>query len=361
MLVTDLTAAQVLEHYRGKKVFITGHTGFKGSWLSLLLSRAGAILKGYALAPETNSLYGKVEPHLTIDSVLADLREPHRLNEAIHTFRPDYLFHLAAQPLVRYSYLHPVETFDVNVMGTVHVLEALRTLPGSCAAVLVTTDKVYENNETGIPFGEGDPLGGHDPYSSSKAAAEIVVQSYAKSFFPLHEFTAHQKSVATARAGNVIGGGDYAPDRIIPDLVRAVNAGKPLQLRNPQAVRPWQHVLDPLSGYLRLALMMHFDPHKYAGSYNFGPQPEDQLMVKEIVELALAVAGKGSYVTPALTRQPHEAGNLVLDITKATRHLHWQPRWNARKVVEHTMNWYNEAQNGNEFELCVRDVNEFMK
>lgn len=223
--------------------------------------RAGAILKGYSLAPNyENSLFELAGNKIEIESQLSDIRNAEVLSKSIIEFQPDYIFHLAAQPLVRYSYTYPIETFEVNVMGTANVLEAIRLLHHRCTAIIITTDKVYENNESGIPFKETDPLGGHDPYSSSKAAAEIVVQSYQRSFFPLQIHNAHQKSVATARAGNVIGGGDRAADRIIPDLVKALEAGKVLHVRNPSAIRPWQHVLDPLSGYLRLGMLLNTDP-----------------------------------------------------------------------------------------------------
>jgi len=376
----------VIESFRGKKVFITGHTGFKGSWLTLLLSNAGAILKGYALAPDgENALYSYLEPDLKIDSVIADIRDAANLRDAITTFEPDFVFHLAAQPLVRYSYTAPVETFEVNVMGTVHLLEALRHLPNKCTAVIVTTDKVYENNESGVPFKETDPLGGHDPYSSSKAACEIVVASYLKSYFSVgvdvselavasrQSAVASQQSavgsrqlpvigIATARAGNVIGGGDWAKDRIIPDLVAALESGNTLQVRNPGAVRPWQHVLDPLFGYLQLAMLLHNDPEKYSGSYNFGPNPEDQLTVNEIVELALKSWGSGTYIASPPSDAPHEAAHLRLDISKAKTELGWEPKWNATTAVERTVEWYKNilGKSSNKFESCMKDINAFM-
>lgn len=361
MLVNN---SQVLDFFRGKKVFITGHTGFKGSWLSLLLSNAGATVKGYALAPDhADSLFENLAKKLDMESVIADIRDENKLQAEIESFRPEFLFHLAAQPLVRYSYVLPLMTFEVNVMGTVHVLEAMRKAKHACTAVIITTDKVYENNESGKPFTESDPLGGHDPYSSSKAAAEIVCQSYSKSFFPPANYSEHQKAIATARAGNVIGGGDRSSDRIIPDLVNSLEKGLELNLRNPEAVRPWQHVLDPLAGYLKLAFMLHSDPNKYAGGYNFGPYPEDQLSVKELVELAIKTHGTGTYKVTPPAHQPHEASHLRLDITKALTHLDWKPKWNAKEAVERTMRWYGGKfkNNFSDYSLCIQDIADFNK
>jgi CDP-glucose 4,6-dehydratase len=357
-----VTPKAVLEHYRGKRVFVTGHTGFKGSWLSLLLAKSGAMLKGYALTPdETQRLFTDLEPSLGMVSVLADIRDTGRLQRELLEFAPDFVFHLAAQPLVRYSYLHPAETFDVNVMGTVNLLEAVRKLNRKCTVVVITTDKVYENNEAGLPFGEADPLGGHDPYSSSKACAEIVVQSYRKSFFPSSAYLAHGKGIATARAGNVIGGGDWSTDRIFPDLVRSMEAGKELVVRNPDAIRPWQHVLDPLTGYLRLAMLLEQDPARYEGCYNFGPQPDDTLTVEELVQAALKHWGSGSYQKPNASDAFHEANSLRLDISHALNHLHWNPKWDARTAVERTVRWYKSAHESNKSAemCCMDDISEY--
>lgn len=364
MLVENFTNEEVLNSYSGKRVFITGHTGFKGSWLCVLMNYAGAVTKGYSLAPVyENSLFENLEKSLDIDSQIADIRDFGKLKKAILDFKPDFIFHLAAQPLVRYSYQHPLETFEVNITGTAHVLEAIRSLSHKCTAVIVTTDKVYENNEDGTAFKESDPLGGHDPYSSSKAGAEIVTQSYQRSFFQIQQFNSHQKAVATARAGNVIGGGDRATDRIIPDLVKALENNKTLDVRNPVAIRPWQHVLDPLSGYLKLGMLLNIDPHKYSGSYNFGPLEKDQCTVKEIVEMAIHQWGSGSYQTPEQFNQPHEATNLKLDITKSLTQLHWKPVWDARTAVEKTIQWYKNEKltPGKVMKWCVGDVMEFYK
>ena len=364
MLVENFSNAEVLDSYSGKRVFITGHTGFKGSWLSLLLNYAGAVTKGYALAPlYDNSLYKYLESNLDIESQIDDIRNIEKLKKSISDFKPDFVFHLAAQPLVRYSYQYPLETFEVNVIGTAHVLEAIRSLQNKCTAVIITTDKVYENNESGNAFKESDPLGGHDPYSSSKAGAEIITQSYQRSFFPVQMLHNHHKAVATARAGNVIGGGDRATDRIIPDLVRALENNLTLEVRNPSSIRPWQHVLDPLAGYLKLGLLLNFDPLKYTGSYNFGPLESDQCTVKEIVEIAIKQWGSGNYETPEQFDQPHEATNLKLDITKSLTQLQWKPIWDAKTAVEKSIQWYKKINetSDNAMKCCMVNVEEFYK
>ena len=333
-----------------KKVFLTGHTGFKGSWLLQILSLADADLKGYALPPGGPGDLDGGDWHYDViggdtlcQSVIADIRDVDRLTDEIVQFQPDYLFHLAAQSLVRPSYREPLETFAVNAMGTVHVLEALRALDQPCAAVIVTTDKVYENRELQHPFRECDPLGGHDPYSASKAMAEIVAQSYRSSFFCRDDDSReHGKAIATARAGNVIGGGDYAADRIIPDIVRAMRAGEPVAVRNPTAIRPWQHVLEPLAGYLELAARLAEDGDKLSGAWNFGPRLEDTLSVEQIVQIALECWGSGEYETPELKNQPHEAGTLKLDISKATDALNWAPKLSAAEAIDWTIRWYRE-------------------
>lgn len=356
MLVKNGSLAHSLKFYSGKKVFITGHTGFKGAWLTLLMQQAGAEIMGYSLEPENPSLYKAISDQLQLNSVIADIRDFKKLDKEVQQFEPDFIFHLAAQPLVRYSYQQPLETFEVNVMGTANLLETARKLTKPCSAVIVTTDKVYENNETGLPFKETDPLGGHDPYSSSKACAELVCQSYMRSFSDNNYL-----GIATARAGNVIGGGDYATDRIIPDLVKAFINNQTLQIRNPQSVRPWQHVLDPLAGYIKLGLLLNTDPHKYTGSYNFGPMEKDHCTVKEIVEMAIKQWGSGYYEIPEQINQPHEAVNLKLDITKSINKLDWKPVWNSKVAVEKTINWYKDlhSEQDKSIEFCLRDLGEF--
>ena len=248
------------EVFRNKRVFLTGHTGFKGTWLTMLLNKMGAEVMGYALEPNTSpSMYNVVNATGYCQSVIGELRNRELLEKTMAEFGPDFIFHLAAQPIVRTSYNIPVETFEVNTLGTVNVLEAMRKMEKQCVAVMITTDKVYRNNESGQAYTEEDPLGGYDPYSASKAAAEIVIDSYRNSFFNPNDYERHGKSVASVRAGNVIGGGDWAADRLVPDIARALSVGKPIEIRNPKAVRPWQHVLEPLMGYITLAAMMYQD------------------------------------------------------------------------------------------------------
>ena len=327
--------------FRNKKVFLTGHTGFKGSWLTAWLNVMGAEIKGYALAPENEfDLYNAINGDQLCSSLIADIRDLERVKQEILEFEPDFVFHLAAQPLVLESYNNPVYTYEVNVTGTANVLDALRFLKKPCVAVMITTDKVYHNEETGRPYKEDDRLGGYDPYSASKAAAEIVIDSYRKSFFNPAKYNEHQKSISVARAGNVIGGGDWAKDRIIPDIVKALSAQQTIQVRNQKAVRPWQHVLEPLSGYLTLAAKQTENPVAFADAYNFGPYLADNLTVKEIVEEAINVWGSGNYEIPDLKNTAHEAGLLQLDITKAKEQLNWHPKYTATLAIDKTLSWY---------------------
>jgi CDP-glucose 4,6-dehydratase len=327
--------------YQGKKVFLTGHTGFKGAWLLQWLQLMGAEVKGYSLAPEqTECLYNLLAGNTLCESVIADLRDVSRLEQEILVFQPDFIFHLAAQPLVRLSYKIPAETFAVNAIGTAYVLDAVRKLVKPCSVVLITTDKVYENKEWVYPYRETDRLGGYDPYSASKACAELVINSYIQSFFNPAIFAQHQKGIASARAGNVIGGGDWAKDRIIPDIVRALRNEQPVTVRNPQAVRPWQHVLEPLGGYLLLGALLAEQPLRYGGSWNFGPHAEDNKVVEELVQAALQIWGNGTYEKPMLIGQPHEAGLLKLDISKAIDQLGWKPQYTADVAITKTLEWY---------------------
>lgn len=331
-----------LSHYKGKKVFITGHTGFKGSWLACILNMAGASVKGYALAPEYEGLYTLIKDKGVIESVIADIRDKETLRKEIAVFRPDYIFHLAAQPLVRRSYQVPAETFEINVTGTANLLEIVRDLSFQCNVIVVTTDKVYENKETGQLYKEDDPLGGYDPYSTSKACTELVVSSFRKSFFNTAEYKKHGKAVVSARAGNVIGGGDWSTDRLVPDIVRSLQRGEEIGVRNPRAVRPWQHVLEPLSGYLLLGKMLDIDPAAYSTPFNFGPLPDDHLTVKELVETAISCWGSGKWTDQSGPEEVHEAGLLKLDITKARQQLNWQPVMNAKQAVSKTIGWYKK-------------------
>ncbi len=348
----DLTAS-LSAAFGGKRVFITGHTGFKGSWLALWLKALGAEVHGLALEPETNpSLFDKLGLEKEIDSHnIADIRNAELVRNCILSAAPDYLFHLAAQPLVRRSYTEPVETYATNVMGTLHVMEAMRLLEKPSVGVMVTTDKCYENQENARRYREDDPLGGYDPYSSSKACAEIAIASWRRSFWA----EGVKKALASGRAGNVIGGGDWSEDRIIPDVVKHLAAGEAIPVRSPWAVRPWQHVLDPLLGYLMLAQRLGEttfgpegglpdQPENLQGAYNFGPHEADNRTVQELVEYALK-HWPGKWEDCSDPNAPHEAKLLHLDATKAQQTLGWRPTWDFAQAVEETILWYREAEN----------------
>lgn len=348
--------------YKGKKVLLTGHTGFKGSWMLAWLHRLGAVIKGYSLAPEhDNDLYHLLDGDSLCDSVIADIRDQAKLASVISDFQPDFIFHLAAQPLVRRSYAMPLYTFEVNVNGTANVLEAVRKLDKKCSVVIITTDKVYENKETGQAYHEEDKLGGYDPYSASKAAAEIVVSSYRNSFFNPAHYADHQKAIASARAGNVIGGGDRSEDRIIPDIIRGIEKNETIVVRNPASVRPWQFVLEPLAGYLLLGAKLDAAPTQYADAWNFGPDTEDVLTVKEVVEKALEVFGKGEYTTPPQQTKLHEAGLLKLDIAKAIEQLDWRPRLNSSEAIHNTMVWYKQVTAANAQSYTHEQISRYEK
>lgn len=352
-------------YYKGRKVFVTGHTGFKGAWFITSLIQAGAEVMGYALAPEDHdNLFDTVSPHLQMKSVIADIRDARRLRETILDFQPDFIFHLAAQALVRRSYEIPAETFDVNAVGTANLLESLTKLQKKCTVVIITTDKVYENRETDYHYTETDVLGGYDPYSASKAATEIVVSSFRNSFFHPDKYHVHQKAIASARAGNVIGGGDWSRDRIIPDIVHSLANNKAVEVRNPNAVRPWQHVLEPLSGYMMLGMLLDQDI-KYSGAYNFGPLPSDHLPVKELVETAIrcwgtAKEGEKGWIDRSDPDQPHEAGLLKLSIEKARALLNWQPKLDSTSAIEWTINWYKQPK-ANRFVYTVEQFNNYLQ
>ena len=355
---------QKLENtYKGKKVFLTGHTGFKGSWLLKTLSLLGAEIKGYALEPQTpNDLFCLIEGEKLCQSVIADLRNKKRLESEIVAFQPDFVFHLAAQPLVRLSYEIPAETFEVNVIGTANVLDGVKLLQKKCSVVLITTDKVYHNNEWEYPYRENDRLGGYDPYSASKACAELLIDSYRNSFFNTKDYDRHLKGIAVARAGNVIGGGDWSKDRLIPDIVRSLMENKPIVIRNPHAVRPWQHVLEPVVGYLSLGVHLENQPVDFSQAYNFGPHAEDTLPVEEMVKAAIESWGFGEYQIEKEANQPHEAGLLKLDISKVKSELNWIPKENAIKTVKMTIEWYlNFLKNQNQNILFTTEqINEFI-
>jgi len=328
--------------WRGRSVFLTGHTGFKGSWLSLWLERSGAAVHGYALDPPTApSLFEEagVADGLASD-VRADVRDFERLNAAVQAARPEVVFHLAAQPLVLEGYRDPLGTLAVNVMGTAHLLEALRAVDSVRAVVVVTTDKVYEEQADARPFREGDRLGGPDPYSASKAAAELVTGAYRQGFFSGE--TGHPAHVATARAGNVIGGGDWAADRLVPDCLRAFAAGEPVRLRFPGAVRPWQHALEPIAGYLALAQVLLGDSgDRFEGPWNFGPAPAGEATVGDVAAQTAGLWGDGALVEhESSAARPPEAGLLQLDSSRAQTELGWRPRWTLGQALERTVAWH---------------------
>lgn len=326
----------------GKRVFLTGHTGFKGSWLLLLLRHLGAEIKGYALKPEPKSLYRDIGGDSLSDSIISDIRNLDRLKLEITTFAPDFVFHLAAQPLVLTSYRNPIETYETNVIGTANVLECLRQLDRPCQTIVITTDKVYENQEWPYPYREIDPLGGFDPYSSSKACAELVTASMRGSFFPPKDFGTHGKGIAVARAGNVIGGGDWAENRILPDVVRALSSGSTIPIRNPTSVRPWQHVLEALVGYLKLAerLAEGKEPEKWGDAWNFGPTDNELVTVENLVAKCISIWGSGVSKCENGKPQPHEAGQLRLDCSKAVNVLGWRPKLDTHSSIAATMEWY---------------------
>jgi CDP-glucose 4,6-dehydratase len=343
--------------YNGKKVLLTGHTGFKGSWMLAWLHHLGAVVKGYALAPENkNDLYNLLGGDAWCESVIADIRDAERVKKIMDEFQPDFIFHLAAQSLVRVSYDNPLYTFDTNLLGTANILDAVRFLNKPCIVVVVTTDKVYENREIDYPYKEEDKLGGYDPYSASKAAAEIITASYRNSYFHPDKYAAHKKSVASARAGNVIGGGDRAKDRIIPDIIRAFENREPVILRNPGSIRPWQHVLEPVSGYFLLGAKMSEQPEHFSTSWNFGPLTEDVLTVKQVAEEALKVWGNGEYRLAEETDQPHEATMLKLDIHKSLNELNWKPKMNSLEAIGQTINWYKQATGANVVDLTIKQI-----
>jgi CDP-glucose 4,6-dehydratase len=336
---------QFLSYYKDKKIFVTGHTGFKGAWLLACLHLAGAKIKGYALAPEyENGLYSLLAPLQIGESVIADIRDKERLQKEIVSFQPDFIFHLAAQPLVRRSYEIPAETFEVNAIGTANLFEAVNTLTAKCTAVIITTDKVYENKEQDILYNENDALGGYDPYSASKACTELVVSSFRNSFFNTKKYDQHRKAITSARAGNVIGGGDWSSDRIIPDIIRSLQKQESIDVRNPDAVRPWQHVLEPLSGYLQLAMLLDQEHLNFSKPYNFGPLPTDHLTVKQLVEMAIESWGNGNWTDLSDTNQPHEAGLLKLDINRAMNELKWVPKLSAKQAISWTIDWYKQSK-----------------
>ena len=348
--------------WAGRRVLLTGHTGFKGSWLTLWLKKLGAEVWGYALTPELpNSLYDNLAlapGHL--NHRLGDLSDLKALQEIVQKAQPEVVFHLAAQSLVRRSYFDPLSTWSTNVQGSLHLLEALKPLQHPCAVVMVTTDKVYANQEWDFGYREEDRLGGHDPYSASKAAAELAISSWRASFCGSGPNQTPYLNIATARAGNVIGGGDWARDRIVPDAMRALASGKPISVRNPLSTRPWQHVLEPLGGYLllaeKLAEVVSVDEHSYATAFNFGPSLESNRPVRDLVEEVL-LHWPGDWQDLSESQAPHEAGRLHLQIDKAHHQLRWRPLWDFTTTVARTVAWYRAIHHGaSALKCCLADI-----
>ena len=346
--------------YRNKRVFVTGHTGFKGSWLIQILNNFGAIIKGYALAPETKiNLYNEIKGDSISESVINDLRNREALTKAVLDFQPDFIFHLAAQPLVRLSYEIPSETFEVNVIGTANLLDAVRKLEKKCSILLITTDKVYHNNEWEYPYRENDRLGGYDPYSASKACCELVIDSYRNSFFNPSKYNQHKKAIAVARAGNVIGGGDWSKDRLIPDIAKSLSKDEEIIIRNPNSIRPWQHVIEPLFGYLELGRQLNDYPLKYSQAYNFGPNIYDAISVEDVVKKSIQCWGRGAYKIQTNNDNQHEAGLLKLDISNTLANLTWRPIFNSQIAIERTINWYKNYYTGNNAAVLIQSDIEY--
>ena len=338
--------------WAGRRVFLTGHTGFKGGWLALWLADLGAKVRGYSLDPGTSpNLFHEARIGELVEDVRGDIRDAARLDSAIRDFAPEVIFHLAAQPLVRLSYVDPITTYETNVIGTARVLDAVRRTPSVRAVVSVTTDKCYENKEWLWGYRETDPLGGYDPYSSSKACAEIVSAAFRQSYFPVEKLAEHRVAVATARAGNVIGGGDWSVDRLLPDLVRGFETGSPVAIRRPAAIRPWQHVLEPLHGYLTLAeKLLSGDPARYATAFNFGPADEDARSVGWIADRMVQTWGAGASWFQDGDPGAHEAGFLKLDASRAKAELDWKPRLHLGEALDWLVRWYRAQGAGEDMQ-----------
>ncbi len=349
--------------WQGKRVFLTGHTGFKGGWLSLWLQQLGAAVTGYALQPPTNpSLFEVANVARGMRSIIGDIRDAEKLKQAISEAQPEIVIHMAAQALVRYSYAYPVDTYATNVMGTVHMLEAVRATPGVRAVVNITSDKCYDNKEWVWGYRENDPMGGYDPYSNSKGCAELVTAAYRNSYFNPEKYAEHGVAVASARAGNVIGGGDWALDRLIPDMLRAIGRGEAVPIRSPDAIRPWQHVLEPLSGYLILAEKLYSQGTTYAEGWNFGPHDADAQTVGWIIERLTQAWGQGAAWKINGEPQSHEATYLKLDCSKARAHLDWRPRWNIGKTIEKIVEWHKACDRGADMrQVSLEQIDAYQK
>jgi CDP-glucose 4,6-dehydratase len=348
--------------YRNRKVFVTGHTGFKGSWLCLLLHQLGADIYGYALDPPTNpSLYKEAGIDSLVTSFIGDIRDYPALLKVVQDVQPEIVIHMAAQALVLESYKNPVDTYSVNVMGTIHLLDAVRHTPGIRAVVNVTTDKCYENHEWHWGYRENEPMGGYDPYSNSKGCSELVTSAYRNSFFNLKEYEKHRVAVASARSGNVIGGGDWAADRLVPDIIRAISGNEKAVIRSPWAIRPWQHVLEPLTGYLTLAERLFSAGPGFAEAWNFGPGDDDVRNVEWITRTLCELWGNGASYEIDTHPQPHEATYLKLDCSKAKALLGWHPRWNLEKALGKVID-FNKARlvNKDLRAVCKEQILEYL-
>lgn len=346
--------------YKDKVVLVTGHTGFKGSWLCIWLLELGAKVIGYALEPKSqNDIFVLTQLQNKMIDITGDIRDRDKLKSVFEKYKPEYVFHLAAQPLVHESYRTPVDTYMINVMGTVNVLECIREVPSVKVCIFITTDKCYSNKEQIWGYKEDDALGGYDPYSSSKAAAEIAIHSWRHSFMNVKDDSTHNIAIATARAGNVIGGGDWSENRIIPDCIKALENNQKIKIRNPQSVRPWQHVLEPLSGYLLLGEKMTYDPQKYSTSWNFGPLLQSLVSVEKLVDDLIVLYGKGE--VEKVNHWIQETNFLNLDISKSYFLLGWKPNWDIKQTLFYTVEWYKSYMSEDPYTLCLKQIEEYEK
>ncbi len=347
--------------YKGKRILVTGHTGFKGSWLSIWLHEMGAKVTGLSLDPQTrrdNYLLSGIGTRITAD-LRGDICDAALVKSVFNECKPDIVFHLAAQPLVRLSYEQPAETFMTNVMGSIHIMEAMRRQPETRVGIMITTDKCYENKEQLWGYRENEPMGGYDPYSASKGAAEIAISAWRRSFFNPEQYASHGKSLASVRAGNVIGGGDWAKDRIIPDCIRAIEAESAIGIRSPHSIRPWQHVLEPLGGYLLLAKKMWEEPTKYCEAWNFGPNAESIADVWTVATGLVRHYGSGTLRDASEPNAPHEARLLMLDISKARFRLGWKPKMNIDECLRLTADWYKRYESEDVYNLCTEQIRQY--